>query len=314
MKALNLEGIISAVTVPMRQDYSVDIEAFRRYLAWVISASPVAVAVNTDAGEGPYLTRDERYEIIQVTREVTAGRCAIVAGIVGPSTLAATEEARSARAAGADALLIFPNPVFLNDPLDIRIPYDYHKAIADASDLPLIVFQLQPLLGGVIYPRDALLKLLQLPQVVGLKDGSFDARCFVNTRDIIRQADRPIALLTGNDNFMLESLLLGADGGLLGFGAVGTEFLVDMFKAVKAKDFDRATVIGARAQSFCDYIFGRPVADYRARCKAALVHMGLLQPDQTFVRPPLSSRWESEKDVARVAVEKAGLSAIPNNG
>jgi 4-hydroxy-tetrahydrodipicolinate synthase len=271
---LNLQGIIPAVIVPMRQDYAIDFEAFRRYLEWVVSQGPVGLAVNVDTGEGPYLTPEERSEVIRTAREVAAGRCFVVAGVGGPSTLNATHNARAARDAGADALLVFPTAALLNDPLDGRIMVEYHKAIGDASGLPLIVFQLGPVFGGVNYPPDALAETLRIPQIIGLKDASFDAQRFVMTRDVIRQADHPITLLTGNDNFLLESFLLGAEGGLLGYGAVGVGLLVDMLNAVASHEFDRAAAMQGRVQGFCDYIYARPIGDYRARCKVALVPMG----------------------------------------
>jgi 4-hydroxy-tetrahydrodipicolinate synthase len=232
-----------------------------------------------------------------------------VAGVGGPSTLFAAANAKAAREAGADALLIFPTAAFINDPLDPRIMVDYHRAIADASGLPLIVFQLGPIFGGVNYPPQALAEVLRLPQVIGLKDASFDAERFVLTRDVIRAADNPITLLTGNDNFLLESFLLGAQGGLLGYGAVGVGLLVGMLNAVQRRAFDQAAAMQARVQGFCDYIYGRPIGDYRARCKVALVHMGLLAPELTYVRPPYLSLWEAESEAAYQAVEQAGLLA-----
>ena len=307
MQPLHLNGIIPAVVVPMRQDSLIDFEAYQRYLEWVIRQGPVGIAVNVDTGEGPYLTPEERSQVIRVTRQVAAGRCGIIAGVGGPGTLNAVANARSAREAGADALLVFPVSAFLNDPLDTRIIYDYHKAIAEASGLPLIIFQLGPIFGGLNYPPEALAKVLELPQVVGLKDASFDTLRFVMTRDIVRKADHAITLLTGNDNFLLESFLLGAQGGLLGYAAVGVGLLVEMLNAVKAQDFAKASEMQARVQGFCDYIYGRPIGDYRARCKVALVHMGLLTPELTYVRPPYLSLWEAEHEAARQAVEKAGL-------
>jgi 4-hydroxy-tetrahydrodipicolinate synthase len=307
MVTINLKGIIPAVIVPMRKDYSIDFEAFTIYLEWAVSQGVVGLAVNVDTGEGPYLTSTERVKIIRAAKEVAAGRCAIIAGVGGPGTMTAEENAKAARDAGADALLVFPTPAFLNDPLDPAIPYAYHKAIAEASGLPLIVFQLGPIFGGVNYPMDALSKVLELPQVIGLKDASFDAQRFSQTRDVVRQAGHPITLLTGNDNFLLESFLLGAEGGLLGYGAVGAGLLVEMLKAVEAREFNSAADMQPRVQGFCDYIYGRPIGDYRARCKVALVHMGLLKPEQTYIRPPYLSLWEAEKDAARAAVHEAGL-------
>ena len=310
MEARALEGIIPAVIVPMRSDFSIDEAAFETYLEWVVSQGPVGLAVNVDTGEGPYLTAGERISVIQSARRIANGRCFIVAGVGGPGTLTAVDNAKAARDAGADALLVFPTAAFLNDPLDASIPFEYHRAIGEAADLPLIVFQLGPIFGGVNYPAEALIKILQLPNVVGLKDASFDAQRFVMTRDIVRQADHPVTLLSGNDNFLLESFLLGAQGGLLGYGAVGVGLLVEMLEAVKNNQFDRAISMQGRVQGFCDYIYGRPIGDYRARCKVALVHMGLLSPEQTYIRPPFLSLWQAEKETAHQAVEKAGLLSV----
>jgi 4-hydroxy-tetrahydrodipicolinate synthase len=310
MQNLNLAGIIPAVIVPMRADYQIDFPAFRNYLEWVVSQKPVGLAVNVDTGEGPYLTAEERFQVIQTAREVAGGRCSIIAGVGGPGTLTAQSNAQAARDAGADALLVFPTPAFLNDPLDSDILVNYHKAIAEASGLPLIVFQLGPIFGGINYPALALAKLLELHEIIGLKDASFDAQRFVLTRDIVQQANHPITFLSGNDNFLLESFLLGAQGGLLGYAAVGVGLLVEMLQTVQEKNFARAVELQPRVQGYCDYIYGRPIGDYRARCKVALVHMGLLTPEQTYVRPPYLSLWEAEKEAARQAVEQAGLMKV----
>jgi 4-hydroxy-tetrahydrodipicolinate synthase len=309
-KAKDLAGIIPAVIVPMDKDHKIDFAAYRRYVAWLVSLKPVGLAVNVDTGEGPYLSSDERAEVIRVTREVAAGRCKIVAGCGGPATHMATANAKVARDAGADALLVFPTPAFLNDPLDPRIVYNYHKAIADAASLPLVVFQLAPLFGGVNYTSEALSAVLKLPQVIALKDASFDAMHFSATRDVVRAADHKVTLLSGNDNFLLESFLLGAEGGLLGYGAVGAGLLIDMLDAVKNRQFDRAAAMQPRVQGYCDYIYGHPIGDYRARCKVALVYMGLLEPHQTFVRAPYLSLWEQEKENAERAVAGFGLTAV----
>jgi 4-hydroxy-tetrahydrodipicolinate synthase len=307
MEPKSLEGIIPAVIVPMRSDFSIDYAVFETYLEWIISQGAVGLAVNVDTGEGPYLTPDERSKIIQSARRVSNGRCFIVAGVGGPGTLTAIDNAKAARDAGADVLLVFPTAAFLNEPLDPNIPYEYHRLIGEAAQLPLIVFQLGPIFGGLNYPAEALARILQLPEVIGLKDASFDAQRFVLTRDIVQQAAHPVTFLTGNDNFLLESFLLGARGGLLGYAAVGVGLLVEMLEAVKARQFDRAAGMQACVQGFCDYIYGRPIGDYRGRCKVALVHMGLLSPQQTYVRPPFLSLWEAENEAARQAVEQAGL-------
>jgi len=112
-KDLNLKGLIPAVVVPMRENYSIDFPAFERYLDWMVGLGPVGLALNVDTGEGPYLTPDERVEVIRTAGRIAQGRCALIAGVGGPSTATATVNARTARDAGADALLVFPTAAFL---------------------------------------------------------------------------------------------------------------------------------------------------------------------------------------------------------
>jgi 4-hydroxy-tetrahydrodipicolinate synthase len=82
----------------------------------------------------------------------------------------------------------------------------------------MVIFQLQPALAGVLFSREALLKLVSIPNVIAIKEASFDAVRFVETVRILADAPRRIQVLTGNDNFILESFLLGAEGALIGFG------------------------------------------------------------------------------------------------
>jgi len=85
---------------------------------------------------------------------------------------------------------------------------------------------------------------------------------------------------------------------------------VELLEAVKKEDFAKAVAMQGYVQGFCDYIYGRPIGDYRARCKVALVPMGLLTPEQTYIRPPYRSLWDVEKEAARQVVEAAGLLAV----
>src|SRR5204862_515557 len=127
--ALNLNGLVPATVLPMHADGSIDEAGLRSYIAWIARQGPVALAINVDTGEGPHLTHDEKIRVLRVVREVT--ELPIVAGIAGPSTDAAVRQARDFKAAGADALLVFPIPAYLSEPLDVRIPVQYHEAIAD---------------------------------------------------------------------------------------------------------------------------------------------------------------------------------------
>lgn len=307
MKELNLRGLIPATVLPMTADARPDLPALAHYLEWLIAQGPVGLAINVDTGEGPHLSREERRVVLEAAVAVAAGRVAIVAGVGGPYTEAAIDQARDARAAGADALLVFPIPAYYGRPLYPDIPYEYHRAIARAVDLPLLLFQLQPALGGVEYTAEAMARLLTIDSVVAIKEASFDAMKFVQMRAILEQAPRRIALLTGNDNFICHSFVLGAEGALIGFGTLATDLQVRMIEAALRRDWDEAFRLSAIVQPLADVIFAPPVPNYRTRTKEALRMLGVL--DNVTVRPPLLPIDAADRERIRRALERAGLAA-----
>jgi 4-hydroxy-tetrahydrodipicolinate synthase len=305
MKDIDLRGIIPAIVTPMTRDANLDLPALRRYAQWLAEQGPVALAVNVDTGEGPHLTADEKRQTMETVAEAVAGKCKVVGGVAGPSTAQGVANARAAQDAGADALLIFPISAFLGQPLNPEVPYRYHAAIAEAIDLPLILFQLQPALGGVLFTTEILHRLITIPSVVAIKEASFDAMRFLQVKAALDSASRRITFLTGNDNFICESFILGAEGALLGFSTLGTREQVQMLVAVQRGDMTQAQELGSRLQPLADVIFAPPVTDYRARTKEALKLLGVIE--NTTVRPPLLPVSEVECETIRRALQRAGL-------
>jgi len=305
MKEIDVRGIIPAIVTPMTSAGELDLPALRRYVQWLADQGPVALAVNVDTGEGPHLTADEKRQTLETVAEAVAGKCKVVAGVAGPSTAQGVANARAAQSAGADALLVFPISAFLGLPLNLEVPYRYHAAIAEAVDLPLILFQLQPALGGVLFTTETLHKLITIPSVAAIKEASFDAMRFLQVKAALESASRKITFLTGNDNFICESFILGAEGALLGFSTLGTREQVLMLEAVRRHDIAQAREFGSRLQPLADIIFAPPVTDYRARTKEALKMLGAIA--NTTVRPPLLPVSEAECEVIRQALLAAGL-------
>lgn len=305
MQDIDLRGIIPAIVTPMKHNGELDLPALRQYIKWLAEQGPVALAVNVDTGEGPHLTAEEKRQTLETVAEAVGGKCKVVGGVAGPSTAQAVFNARAARDAGADALLVFPIPAFLGQPLHPEVPYRYHAAIADSVDLPLILFQLQPALGGVLFTTETLHKLITIPSVVAIKEASFDALRFLQVKAALEAATRRITFLTGNDNFIYESFILGAEGALLGFSTLGTREQVRMLDAIQRGHIDQARELGSRLQPLADAIFAPPVTDYRARTKEALKMLGILE--NAMVRPPLLPISMAECETIRQALQTAGL-------
>ena len=302
--ALNFGGLIPATVLPMTPDAQPDEAGLRRYIRWVASQGVVGVAINVDTGESAHLSHGEKVRVLEVVRSELPAEVFMVAGIAGPYTEAAVNQARDYKAAGADAFLVFPIPAYLSSPLDPEIPLRYHRAIASVG-VPLILFQLQPALGGCLYDASLIRRLAEIDGVVAIKEASFDARRYMDVVAAVRTLDRPIAVLTGDDNFIYESFILGADGALIGFGAIMVEEQVKLIRLARERRWDEVGDLATRVQRLADVVFAPPVANYRVRLKEALVMLGVL--DGAVVREPLLPLSAPERELLRATLEEVGL-------
>lgn len=292
---MEIRGLIPATVTPMTPDFKVDEVSLRRYIGWLLDQGPHGVAVNVDTGEGPHLWPDERLRVLEIWAEEVGGRVPIVSGLGATFTEQAVRLAGDLRSAGADALLVFPIPAYQGAPFGTEVAYGYHSAVAGVG-LPLILFQLQPALGGVEYPPDAIARLAAIDGVVAIKEASFDALKYTKTIRVLEGLARPITLLTGNDNFIGESFVLGAGGALIGFGTLATREQVAMIEAFDGGDTASGMAMWNDLLPLEEAVFAPPVRDYRARTKAALHHLGVI--DHATVRPPLLPA--SQQDAATV--------------
>jgi len=301
----DLKGIIPAMVLPLTAEAQIDEPALRKYIRWIAGQGIRAVAVNVDTGEGPHLWHDEKLRVLRIYKEELAGtNIPIVAGLGASFTAQAVKYAGEYRDAGADAFLVFPITAYLGQPLDPEVPYRYHKAIAEAVGMPMVIFTLQPALGGVAFDDETLLRLIEIPQVVAIKEALFDAKRFREVVDVVRRAPRRITVLSGNDNFIWESYLLGAEGALLGACAVTTRTHVEVHAAAMRGDWATAREKGDRIQKVVDAVFAAPVRDYRARSKEVLVMQGVIE--HAYMRPPLLPVSAEDRQRLKKALEEAG--------
>ncbi len=299
-------GLIAAVVTPMNSKYEIVYEEFEKYVKWVISQGVAGIAVGVDTGEGPSLTKEEKILLTKTAKKVAGNNVVVVSGLQAINTFEAIKMAKDLKEAGADALLVFPHPAFIGEPNDIVI-YEYHKAISENVDIPLIIFNLQPALGGVDYKPSVISKLSELKNVVAIKEASFDAKKFLDTVRTIEKLPRRIQILTGNDNFIYESLIMGAEGGLLGFGTIAIKEQVEMFELVGKGNYKEAREIWENLIPLVEVIFAPPVRNYRARLKEALSMLGIIDGATTYVRPPLLPISSEEREKLRRVLKELGM-------
>ena len=227
MTTFKLQGIVAAPVLPMLPDHSIDWVSLRSYIRWIADQKPTAIAMNMDASEGPSLEHDEQLEILRVCKEVIAGAVPLFSGLIAGSTAGAVRWGNELKQAGAQALAVFPPfPTFLGNPVPAEMIYAYHKAIADGVGLPLIAFQF-PKAFGPDFPPETLERLAMIPEIIGLKEASFDTTKTVETIATARALPRRLGIMTGSDTFICEAMVLGCDGALIGFASTATAELVD---------------------------------------------------------------------------------------
>ncbi len=301
---IDFKGLFPATVLPMTEDEQIDEPALRSYMRHVAESPIKGVAINVDTGEAAHLTHEERVRVIEIVVEEIGDRVPVIAGLPAQFTEQAVAFGRDYKSAGAAALLVFPISAFQGEPLGPEVVLRYHVAIGEGVDLPLVLFNLMPSLGGVLLSPETIERLCGLAPVAAIKDASFDARIFVEVVAAVRQQRRPVAILTGDDPFIYESFVLGADGALLGFGAVPTRRLAEMVNHAIAGRLEEAKLLMDKLTPLERAMFAPPVRDYRARAKEALVMQGVLP--RATVRRPLLPVSESACQDVRAAMIAAG--------
>jgi 4-hydroxy-tetrahydrodipicolinate synthase len=305
MKAFTLHGIVAAPMLPMLPDAAIDWSTTNSYIGWIAAQKPTAIAMNMDASEGPSLTRDEQIEVLRVSRQAIAGACPLVSGLIAGSTRDAVDWGGELKRAGADALAVFPPfPTFLGNPVPSEMIYRYHKAIADGIGLPLIALQF-PKAWGPDFPPETLARLAEIPEIVGLKEASFDTTKTIETIATARTLPRKLGILTGSDTFILEAMIMGCDGALIGFAGTATAELIAMQRAVAARNSDAAFAIWDRLGPLARFCWRAPIRDYRPRMKEVLKLQGLIP--HADVRPPQLGVDDAERAELHRLAAKAGL-------
>ena len=305
MTAFTLKGIVAAPVLPMLPDASIDWTSLRSYVRWIADQRPTAIAMNMDASEGPSLEREEQLDVLRVCREVIAGDVPLFSGLIAGSTQAAVRWGDVLKDAGAQALAVFPPfPTFLGNPVPSEMIYAYHKAIADGVGLPLIAFQF-PKAFGPDFPPETLARLATIPEIIGLKEASFDTTKTIETIAAARALPRKLGIMTGSDTFICEAMVMGCDGALIGFASTATRELIEMQSAVEAKDFVRAFAIWDRLGPLARYAWRAPIRDYRPRMKEVLVMQGLIA--HATVRAPQLGVDDAERAELRKLADVAGL-------
>jgi len=298
-------GVIPAVLLPFDNDLSIDEANFRKHLRDVAAVEGLsAITINAHSTEVASCSFDEQRRVLDIAQEEIGSRLAIINGVWADGSLEAARIARMADEGGASALLVFPPaPFTLGQSPQMALAH--FKRIAEATDLPLIVFQ-YPLATGQGYPKDTLLQLCeQVPSIRAIKDWIGNVPHHEWHVRTLQNLSRPVNVLTTHSSWLFSSLVLGCNGLLSGSGSVIADLQAQLFRAVQANDMAEAKRLNDRIAPVARVFYADPFVDMHNRMKEALVLLGKLP--RAVVRPPLVKLERAEIMRIRQALVDAGL-------
>jgi 4-hydroxy-tetrahydrodipicolinate synthase len=287
------KGSLVALITPFRNG-SVDERAFQSFVDWQISQGTHGLVPVGTTGESPTLSHAEHKRVVELTIEVAKGRVPVIAGAGSNSTEEAIELTRHAKQAGADAVLsVAP---YYNRPSQEGL-YQHFKAVNDAVDLPVIVYNI-PIRSAVDISIATMARLAKLPNIVGVKDATNDLARPLRTRAAV---GHEFCMLSGEDITALAFNAQGGVGCISVTANVAPRACADMQEAWQKGDVARATRINDRLTPLHDAIFCEPSP---APVKYAASLLGKSSPD---VRLPLVSASEEAQGRVREAMRSAGI-------
>ena len=301
-------GIYPSTVLPMRPDFAPDWDAYAMHTAACgLHPGIAGVLCNGHAGENFVISAEEKRRAVAETVRVAGASRIVVAGVNAEGSLDAAREAATAAAAGADAVMVFPpNGFAVSGDADAVVLH--HQVIAAAvPGVPLFLFQAHHAAGGMAYPPETLDRLLDLPGVVGIKEGGWE----VNRYDALRRrvlARRPdVAVLASGDEHLMACMAHGSDGSMVSLADIVPADILALEDAVRRSDLLAARAMHERIRPLATTIYGQPPPGRAtARIKWCLHALGRIPG--AAARPPVQPVDEVEAATLRAALAAAGLS------
>lgn len=280
-------GVYPATLCPFTEAYEIDEDDLARYLVWLADHDGVkGVVVNGHTGEITSLRNRERARVTAVAARSVGSSVNVVSGVCAEGSLDAIDQAQAAKDAGADAVLLMPPHHWLRFGRSSATAVGFVQDVNDAVDIGIIVHQ-YPAWTKAGYSLAEMREMAQLPNVVSIKMGTRDMARHHHDYMALKEFAPDVSILTCHDEFLLASLLEGADGALVGFAGYAPGLICELVAMALAGDLAGARAMRDRVDTLAKaiYAFGEPSADAHQRMKMAAYLTGKLR--SPVVRPPL---------------------------
>ncbi|RKE26250.1 4-hydroxy-tetrahydrodipicolinate synthase [Paraburkholderia sp. BL23I1N1] len=287
-------GVYASTLCPLDADgRHVDEVALERHIEAVASVDGIAgLLVNGHAGENFTLPAADKRRVVEIAHAVCGDRSIIVAGVNAEDSYEAQAHANDARQAGADAMLLFP-PFSWALSTDLDTVVTHHRIANAEARLPMMLYQAGVATGGMAYTPQMLAALVGLPEVVAIKEGSWETAAYEANRRLVKSIAPHVAVMASGDEHLFTCFAIGTEGSLVSLAAVVPELVVALYRAVEHGDLGRAQQLHERIYPLAKAIYGTAPGSYaNARLKACLHLLGHFP--HPSMRPPISPLSHAE--------------------
>ena len=260
-----LSGVLTALATPFASDGEIDEKTLRRLVDRSIDGGVDGVVACGSTGEFAAMSGAERRHLVETVIDQTAGRVPVVAQTGALSTREAVALSRHAQAAGASVLMVV-TPYY--EPLTLDETLRYLRTVADAVDIPIMLYNLPGATGVNLTPDIVGQLAREVDNIRYIKDTSAD---MAQAGQLIHRHGDVISTFIGWDSLLLTSIAEGAAGVMAGTANVMPAELVSIHRALRAGELDRARAEWARIYPLMDTIMSAP---FIPAIKAALNAVG----------------------------------------
>ena len=225
-----VKGIIAAMVTSMHEDESLNEQEIRHQVNRQIAAGADAVFCLGTNGEFYILSEEEKLKVIRIVVDEVKGRVPVYAGTGCPGTKATIALSLKAKELGVDVLSII-SPYFAA--ISQKEIFEHYKAIAEAVDLPIVMYNMPARTGNNIDPATAA-ELAKIPNIAGIKDSSGNWDNLKGYIEATKGMD--FSVLSGNDSLILPALKEGGAGGITAVANIYPETMVSIYRRFLAGD------------------------------------------------------------------------------
>jgi 4-hydroxy-tetrahydrodipicolinate synthase len=283
-----------AVVTPMTEAGEIDLQAWEGLLQWHAQQGTDAVVVVGTTGESPTVTLAEAGELVRRAVVVLGDRVPVIAGTGTNSTASTIERTRALAAAGAQAALVVTP--YYNKPTQEGL-YQHFRAVADASPIPLILYNVPSRTGVDLLP-DTVVRLAAHPRILGIKESTGS---LARVEELVARCGKDLEIYSGEDPIAVQSIAAGARGLISVTANVAPALMHDMCEHALAGRLEEAEAIDDRLQGLHRALFteSNPIP-----VKWAVAELGHIPGGLRLPLTPLSPQHHA---VVREAMRAAGI-------